>query len=82
MALKPLFGEGKVLSSFCYIWDVWARHSAKGEAFSPTQPSFHSGIRLVTGNVVMVVIDIEKAPCGSGYTRLRERMQFYLYVCF
>ena len=51
-------GEGRSLSNLCWIWDVWARHSAEGETFLPTQPSFHSGIRLVPGNMVMVAIDM------------------------
>ena len=42
MARKHLLGcrEGKLLSSYCLIWDVWARHSAKGENFSSIQPKF------------------------------------------
>ena len=38
------------------IWDVWGRHSAEGEPFSSIQPSFHSGIRFVPTNVVMVAL--------------------------
>ena len=43
---------------YIYIYIYRARHSAKGETFLPIQPSFHSGIRLVPGNVVMVTIDM------------------------
>ena len=36
----------------------WARHTTEGETFLPIQPSFHSGIRVVPGNVVTVAIDM------------------------
>ena len=41
------------------------------------QPNFHSEIRLAPGNVVMItLLYMERDPCGSGYTGLRERIQF------
>ena len=51
-------GEWKVLYSICKIWYVWAKHSAEGETFLPVQPSFHSGIKLVAANMVVIAIDM------------------------
>ena len=39
-------------------WDVWAGHGSKEEAFSPVESSLHSGIRLVSENMVIVAIDM------------------------
>ena len=56
-------GEGMILSSFCYIWNVWARHSDEGGTFSPIQPSFYSEITVDLGNMAMVPIDMyRKSP--------------------
>ena len=69
------------MPNFCKIWDVWARHSVEGKASSPNQPSTHSGIKLVPGNVVMVTIDMDgKKPLLEWIYGITERIQSFMFI--
>ena len=62
----------RALCIMCHIWSCLAFGRSwmfglgiafEGETFLPSQPSLHSGIRLVSGNMFMVAIDMyEKSP--------------------